>query len=61
MNGRALLTAVGLIWNERDERTNARSDEEIMKKIDEPRKDPKKWGDYLSSRLDRAVKNRRKR
>ena len=37
------------------------SDEEVMKKIDELRKDPKKFEEYVASRMDRAVKNWRKR
>ncbi len=37
------------------------SDEEVIRKIDEIRKDPEKWEEYIESRLDRAVKNWRKR
>jgi len=37
------------------------SDEEILRRIDELRKDPRKWEAYIESRLDRAVKNWRKR
>ena len=33
------------------------SDEEIMRKFDELMKDSKKFDEYVSSRLDRAVKN----
>ncbi len=33
------------------------SDEEILKKIDEVMKDPKKFEEYVASRLDRAIKN----
>jgi hypothetical protein len=39
----------------------AESDEEILRRIDELRKDPKKWEQYIESRLDRAVKNWRKK
>ncbi len=35
----------------------AESDEEVMRKIDEIMKDPKKLEEYVASRLDRAVKN----
>ncbi len=39
-------------------RTSLReSDEEILKKIDEVMKDPKKFEEYVASRLDRAIKN----
>jgi len=36
------------------------SDEQILKRIDELRKDPQKWEEHIESRLDRAVKNWRK-
>jgi hypothetical protein len=37
------------------------SDEEIMRKIDELRKDPKRFEEYVASRMDKAVKNWRRR
>jgi hypothetical protein len=37
------------------------SDDEILRRIDELRKDPKRWKEYIESRLDRAVKSWRKR
>ena len=33
------------------------SDEEIIRKMDEVMKDPKKFEEYVASRLDKAVKN----
>jgi len=36
------------------------SDEEIMKKIDAIMKDQKKFGEWMASRMDKAVKNWRK-
>jgi hypothetical protein len=33
------------------------SDEEIMRKFDELMKDPKKFKEYVASRMDRAVRN----
>jgi len=33
------------------------SDDEIIRKIEEIMKDPKKFEEYVASRLDRALKN----
>jgi len=37
--------------------SGSESDEDIRRKIDELRKDPEKFREYIASRLDRAVKN----
>ncbi len=36
---------------------SSESDEEILHKIGELRKDPEKFKEYVASRLDRAVRN----
>jgi hypothetical protein len=36
------------------------SDEETLKRIDEIMKDPKKFDEWVASRMDKAVKNWRK-
>lgn len=44
-----------------DSRTSLpESDEEVMKKIDEIMKDPKKFDEWMEARMDKAVKNWRK-
>jgi hypothetical protein len=37
-----------------------KSDEEIIRKIDEILKDPERFEEWMASRMDRAVKNWRK-
>ncbi len=36
-------------------------DEQLMRKLDELKRDPEKWREYIESRAEKAIKNWRKR